>query len=491
MQKVTSVVIAGGGTAGWITAATLASQLGSLLNITLIESPDVGTIGVGEATIPTHKTFHQLIGVDEQTFMRETQATFKLGIEFSDWGKVGERYFHSFGQLGRATWMGGFQHLWQQGRREGWASTLEHYSLESQAAIAGKFSNEHQAKLQYAYHLDAGLYADFLSRFSKQRNVKHISDCIKQVQTCPQSGDIISLELASGQRVKGDLFIDCTGFKGLLIHQALNVGFEDWSHWLPMNSAWAVQTDSKDKLAPYTQSRAHQAGWQWQIPLQHRLGNGFVYSNNELSKDEAYHLFLRSLRSDMLSEPRHLAFTTGKRQKSWSRNCIAIGLSSGFLEPLESTSIHLSQIAATRLVQFFPFNGCTASLQEHFNAHVEREMLSIRDFIILHYHVNRRSDPFWRKMASMTLPSSLAQRIKLYKETSVAYQNDDDLFRVDSWNQVMLGQGIEISGYHHMGRLAKRGSLQKAFQELETRINQIVNELPSHLEFVNKYRTMK
>ncbi|WP_158971880.1 tryptophan halogenase family protein [Paraglaciecola sp. L3A3] len=487
MQKVQKVVIAGGGTAGWIAAATLSSQLGSLIDITLIESADIGTVGVGEATIPTHKAFHRLIGVDEQEFMQKTQATFKLGIEFSNWGDIGESYFHAFGQIGRSTWMGDFQHLWQHANTLGWGGELQDYCFELQAAKAGKFGKDNKTNINYAFHLDASLYASFLSEFSQARGVKRIEGTIDQIEMDSETGHISKLILTNGKSVSGDLFIDCTGFKGLLINGALGVGFEDWSHWLPMNSAWAVQTESKQDIPPYTKSIARDASWQWRIPLQKRVGNGLVFCSDYISDQDALQLLTDNLEGDMLTQPRLLKFKTGKRKKTWFKNCVAIGLSSGFLEPLESTSIHLSQIAATRLVQMFPFNGMDETLQTHYNSYVDGEVNSIRDFIILHYTLNRRPEPFWQHAATMDIPDSLRHRMELYTKTSIAFQNDGDLFRVDSWNQVMLGQGAKVEGYHHMGRLVKNDNLRKAFNDLQMQIKKAVEGMPMHSDFLRQY----
>ncbi len=487
-QRIHKVVIAGGGTAGWITASVLSSQLGPLLDITLVESDDIGTVGVGEATIPTHKAFHRLIGIDEQAFMRATRASFKLGISFENWGQQGSQYIHSFGKVGRSSWMGDFQHMWEYARSQGWAHDMDDYCFELQAAKAGKFATSEKSALNYAYHLDASLYAQFLRSFSEQRNVQRIEGKIKQVRTHSDTGDISALELEDGQNIEGDLFIDCTGFRALLINGALGVGYEDWSHWLPMNRAIAVQTKTTEEILPYTRSIAHQAGWQWRIPLQHRVGNGHVYCSDHMSDDQARSILLENINGEMVSEPRQIRFLTGKRQQAWAKNCISLGLSSGFLEPLESTSIHLIQIGATRLVQLFPFDGINDALRNHFNALTNEEMESIRDFIILHYKLNSRTDSeFWQERAAASVPDSLEHRMALYKNSAIAYQNDSDLFRVDSWNQVMRGQGASCSGYHHMGRLVAEGQLQAALVDLKAKIDGAVSKMPRHSDFLRQY----
>lgn len=490
-QAVRKVVIAGGGTAGWVAAATLSSQLGSLLEITLVESDQIGTVGVGEATIPTQKAFHRLIGVDEREFMRATRASFKLGIVFENWGNIGERYIHSFGKIGRSTWMGDFQHMWYYARSQGWADEMESYCFELQAAEAGKFATSDDAQINYAYHLDASLYAQFLREFSEQRGVTRVEGKIRNVRMNQETGFIECLELEDGQSLPGDLFIDCTGFRGLLIGDALGVGYDDWSHWLPMNRALAVQTKLTEEILPYTRSIAREVGWQWRIPLQHRVGNGHVYCSEYMSDDEAHAVLMANLDGETVSEPRPIRFLTGKRKEVWARNCVALGLSSGFLEPLESTSIHLIQIAATRLVQMFPFDGVNDALRNHFNTYMDDELENIRDFLVVHYKLNRREDSdFWKDRAAMEIPDSLQHRMDLYVKNALAFQDGADLFRVDSWVQVMRGQGLESQGYHHMGRLVADGQLKTALADLKNSIDRAVNSLPKHGDFLRQYQVV-
>ncbi|WP_054112511.1 tryptophan halogenase family protein [Marinagarivorans algicola] len=486
-QKVKKVVIAGGGTAGWITAAALSSQLGRLLDITLIESDSIGTVGVGEATIPTHKSFHQLLGIDERQFMKATRATFKLGIAFENWGQQGDRYFHSFGKVGRSTWMGHFQHMWQYANEKGLCGDIDDYCLELQAAEAGKFSLSDKANINYAYHLDAGLYAKFLRDFSEKRGVKREEGKINNVSLCVNTGFIESLTLDNGQLISGDLFIDCTGFKGILIGSALNVELEDWRHWLPVNRALAVQTTLTEEVQPYTRSMAHEAGWQWRIPLQNRIGNGFIYSNDHMSDDQAYAGLMANIQGDTVSDPKLIHFSTGKRKYQWYKNCVSLGLSSGFLEPLESTSIHLIQVGITRLIQMFPFDGVNDALRSRFNDVSNAELTSIRDFLIAHYKLNKRPENFWRERAELDLPDSLQQRLDLYKASAIAYQDDSDLFRVDSWNQVLRGQGLRSEGYHKMGYLVSDAELKRALADLKSSIEKTVNAMPKHTEFLHQY----
>ncbi len=487
-QSKQRVVIAGGGTAGWVTAAALSSQIGKLIDITLVESEELGTIGVGEATIPTHRSFHDIIGVKEADFMRATQATFKLGISFEDWGALGDRYIHSFGKIGISTWMADFHHLWMQAKADGFGGDLGDYCLELRAAEAGKFAITEKPALNYAYHLDAGLYARFLRKHSEARGVKRIEGKFVDVRQNGETGFIESLIMESGDEVAGDLFIDCTGFRATLIEKALGVGFEDWSHWLPMNSATVVQTEGTGKIPPYTRSMARGAGWQWRIPLQHRVGNGHVYCSDYMSDDEAREVLEETVEGKMLFEPRVIRFRTGRRKKVWEKNCIALGLSSGFLEPLESTSIHLFQIAATRLIQMFPFAGISEAQASFYNKISEDEFLSVRDFIILHYVLTKRDDTaFWRDRQALDLPDSLKHRIELYKQNSFVYQAESDLFRIDSWLQVMRGQGLASENYHHVGKLMGTERLKANMEGYAAQIRAAVQKLPTHDDFIARY----
>ena len=483
-QEVKRVVIAGGGTAGWTVAAALARQLGPLLEIVLVESDQIGIVGVGESTIPTVLSFHRLLGLDEREFMRATKASFKLGIEFLDWSRVGDRYFHSFGQVGRSTWMADFQHMWLHARAQGFGGPLGDYCLELQAAEQGKFATGEKGPLNYAYHLDATAYGRLLRAFSEPLGVKRIEGKISEVRQTPESGFIEALVLESGQAIEGDLFIDCTGFRGLLIEQTLQTGYEDWTHWLSTNSALAVQTEAIGPARPYTRAMAHRAGWRWQIPLQHRVGNGLVYCSDFLSDDEAHAMLAERVEGAMLTEPRLIRFRTGTRRKAWNKNCIAFGLASGFVEPLESTSIHLIMIGVTRLMQLFPFGGVSEALAERYNEMSRRELEGIRDFIILHYHLNQRDEPFWTGRREMTVPDSLAERIALFRDGARAFQDAHDLFRVDSWVQVMLGQRLEPRAYHHVARMMRPDQLRDALGNIKANIDRAVAKLPEHQAFL-------
>lgn len=486
-QLVKRIVIAGGGTAGWLAAAALSRQLGQLLEITLVESEEIGTVGVGEATIPTMRSFHAILGLDEREFMRATKASFKLGISFENWARDGDRYIHSFGEIGKSTWMGAFHHFWLQAQADGIGGTIGDYCLELRAAEAEKFATGDDAPVNYAYHLDAALYAKFLRARSEADGLRRVEGKIAQVERDAQSGDIAALVLQSGERVEGDLFIDCTGFRGLLIEETLGAGYEDWSHWLPTNSALAVQTESTRPAVPYTRAIAHDAGWRWQIPLQHRVGNGLVYCSDFLGDDAARDRLMGAVEGKPVTEPRLIRYRTGRRRKVWDRNCIALSLASGFVEPLESTSIHLVMIALTRLMQVFPFAGINPATASRFNDQARQDLEGVRDFIILHYHLNQRPEPFWTRCREMTIPDTLAERIALFSEAAHAYQAGEDLFRVDSWVQVMLGQRLRPQGHHHLARILGPERLRQALADIKHNHDRAVAAMPSHQRFLDAH----
>ncbi|MEG3164258.1 tryptophan halogenase family protein [Sphingomonas sp. PB2P19] len=486
-QAVKRVVIAGGGTAGWLAAAVLSRQLGKLLDITLVESEEIGTIGVGEATIPTMRAFQSLLGVDERAFMRETKASFKLGIAFEGWTRPEDRYVHSFGQVGKSTWMGDFQHFWLAARARGDAGDLGDYCFELQAAEAGRFATDAQSPINYAYHLDAGLYARFLRSRAEADGLKRVEGKVATVEQDSETGDIRALLLESGARIEGDLFIDCTGFAALLIGKTLGVGYEDWGHWLATDRAFAVQTAAVEPARPYTRAIAHDAGWRWKIPLQHRVGNGLIYASAHLSDDDARARLLDAVEGEVLIEPRQIRYRTGRRLRVWEKNCVALSLASGFVEPLESTTLHLIMTGLTRLMQQFPSEGISEAVVARYNAQSQRELESVRDFIILHYHLNQRDEPFWRERREMTIPDSLRARIALFEEAAQAYQSGDDLFRVDSWLQVMLGQGLQPRTHHPMARIMPAEQLARALGDIRTNIGAAVAKLPQHQAFLDRY----
>ncbi|WP_303831121.1 tryptophan halogenase family protein [Asticcacaulis taihuensis] len=487
-QAVRKVVIAGGGTAGWCAAAALSKTLGKLVEITLIESDDIGTIGVGESTIPTVRTFHDILGIDERALLRATNATFKLGISFENWAREGDHYFHAFGTIGRSPWMVPFHHLWLQARAEGYGGDLGDYCLELKAAEAGKFTKGDNGPLNYAYHLDASLYGQFLRRMSEAAGVRRMEGKITRVDQDAQTGFITAVALEAGEVIPGDLFIDCTGFRGLLIEQTLKTGWEDWGHWLPTDRALAVQTESAGELMPYTRAIAHDAGWRWRIPLQNRVGNGLVYCSRYLSDDEAYGRLKAGLDAPALFEPRVVKYATGRRLKTWNKNCLAFGLSSGFIEPLESTSIHLFHLSITRLIQMFPSGGITDALVDRYNEMARSELEMVRDFVVLHYKATERDDSaFWRDRRDMAIPQTLADRIALFVESGHAYQNAGDLFRVDSWVQVLLGQRQVPKTWHMAGSLIDREQSRRGMDGLRANIARTVAAMPSQTQFIAQY----
>ena len=489
MQKpIRNVVIAGGGTAGWMAAALLAKTVGKVVNITLVESDEIGTVGVGEATIPPLVTYLRLLDIAEQDFMAATQATFKLGISFENWRNVDEHYIHSFGTTGKDHWAAGFQHFWLRDRRRGSEADYGDYCLELQAAKANRFSHLPKQGLNYAFHIDATLFAQFLRGYSEQRGVRRVEGKIVLVDTSRESGDVSSLRLDSGQLVEGDLFIDCTGFRGMLIEETLHTGYEDWSHWLPCDSAVALQTESTIEAIPYTRAIAHEAGWQWRIPLQHRVGNGLVYCGRYLSDDEATSRLLKNVVGAKVNAPRVLKFRTGRRLRNWNRNVVALGLASGFVEPLESTSIHLIQRGMIRLLQMFPHDGIRQCEVDEYNRQSLKEIEHIRDFIILHYKVTNRQDtPFWRHCRALQVPESLAHRIALFRETGRVFHVDGELFHENSWIQVMLGQGILPEQYHPAADVLSEDELTRFLAGIRSRVDNTVAKLPGHEAYVKQY----
>ncbi|MBH0046251.1 MULTISPECIES: tryptophan halogenase family protein [unclassified Pseudoalteromonas] len=490
MKPIKHVVIAGGGTAGWITAALLNKVLGKVINITLIESSAIGTVGVGEATIPPIIQLNNALGINEQDFINATNASIKLGIEFENWKTPGHSYMHAFGSLGKDFPFCDFYNFWVKGQITGCEDDLWDFSLNYQAAKQHKFAplntipNTQLPGLSYAYHFDATLYAEYLKKLAISRGVKHIDAKISHVEQC-DTGNVKSLALDNDSQISGDLFIDCTGLRALLIEQTLNTGFIDWSHYLPCDSAVAVQTKSTHELKPYTRSIAHSAGWQWQIPLQNRIGNGLVYCSRYLSDDDAKQLLLKSLPAEPITEPRIIKFKTGRRLKQWHKNVVSVGLSSGFLEPLESTSIHLIQTAVTRLIKLFPHNGISDALVTEFNKQSVIELEHIRDFIILHYKLTEREDsPFWRQCMQMDIPNSLTHKLNLFKHTGKVIREDDELFAEVAWQQVMIGQGLISDDYNSIVDSLSDDQLSDLFSTLKTLISSTVTQLPTHQNFL-------
>ncbi|MHA3840508.1 tryptophan halogenase family protein [Sphingomonas aestuarii] len=482
------IVVAGGGTGGWMAAAAIARTMGRAAQVTLVESESIGTVGVGESTIPPLVTYNRLLGINEAEFMRATNATFKLGILFDGWKNGSDRYFHSFGLTGKDHWAAGFQHYWLYGRERGHEASYDDYCLELVAAMEGKFAHLPDNGMNYAYQLDSTLYAKFLRTMAEGDGAVRIEGKIAHVELDGESGDVAALVLDRGDRIEGDLFLDCTGFRALLIEQALHAGFDDWTHWLPCDSAIALQTENVGLPAPYTRAMAHDAGWQWRIPLQHRTGNGLVWCSRYLDRDAALDRLLGNVEGKVLTEPNHLHFTSGVRRRQWYRNCIAIGLSGGFMEPLESTSIHLIQRAVLRLIRMLPLGPVNPSDVAEFNDQQTQDMLQIRDFLILHYKATERRDSaFWRQCASMSVPDTLAQKIKLFRETGRVFRRNEELFAENSWVQVMMGQGIMPQSWHPIAAKLSDDDLERLLTTVRDGVARTVATLPAHATYVTRY----
>jgi tryptophan halogenase len=446
-RQLTSIVIAGGGSAGWMTAAALSNAVQPGCRITLIESEEIGIVGVGEATIPPIKQFNKMLGLDEFEFLRRTKGSYKLGIQFVDWREPGRHYFHPFGTYGRPFDFGHLLYFWHQARGRGLvSSSLDDYCMAWVLASQGRFAvpltdpRSVLSTYDYAYHFDASLYAAFLREVAQRRGVVRIEGRIVASRLNGESGHVESLTLSDGREVPGELFIDCSGFRGLLIEEALHTGYEDWTHWLPCDRAVAVPCASAGDLLPYTRSTARPAGWQWRIPLQHRIGNGYVYSSNYLDEEGAAATLLAHLDGEALAEPRTLRFVTGRRLLGWNRNVVAIGLSSGFLEPLESTSLHLIQANILRLLARFPDRDFNPALRDDYNHVANCELERVRDFLILHYHLNRRRDELWRHCANMPIPDTLSESIEHFRRDARIVQREHEVFVRASWLAVQVGQ---------------------------------------------------
>jgi tryptophan halogenase len=492
-EPISRVVVVGGGTAGWNAAALLSRTLKGTVSITLVESESIGIVGVGEATIPPIIAFNTVLGFSEAEFIRKTEGSIKLGIQFENWGKIGDRYMHAFGGIGKDLALCSFHNIWLRSQQSNVTSDFWDFSLNYQAAKLNKFAkldnipNTDLPGLVYAYHFDAGLYAKYLREYSEAQGVKRIEGIISASRLDPDSGYITAIELEDGSQVEGDFFIDCSGFRGLLIEQALETGYEEWAQWLPCDKAVAVPTANVGEIKPYTRAIAHSAGWQWCIPLQHRTGNGLVFSSRYLSDDEAVARLLSQVEGDVLAEPRFIPFKTGRRRKQWNKNCVAFGLSSGFLEPLESTSIHMIQSGLRRLIRHFPHRGINDIEIEEFNRQSKIEFEQIRDFIILHYHLNNRDDSqFWTDCRDMEIPESLASRIELFRKTGKVFKDNDELFAEIAWQQVMIGQGVIPEDYHPLANTLDRDQLNRIIKNLTLLMQGTASQLPSHEEFLKQ-----
>jgi tryptophan halogenase len=493
------VVILGGGTAGWMSAAAIRHQLSAQdYAVTLIESDEIGTVGVGEATLPHIKMFNDMLGIDEAHFMRETRATFKLGIQFRDWDRPGDSYIHPFGAFGEP-WGGvEFQHHWlraQEAGLQGFALQDYSYSVVAARNNAFEFPTEDRKSIRstyaYAYHFDAGLYSVYLRSWAIERGVRRIEGRVRDVSRNPTTGDLAALALESGERVAGDLFIDCSGFRSLLLGGVLGVGWQDWTHWLPCDRAFAVPCERVGALTPYTRATARRAGWTWRIPLQHRTGNGYVFSSQFIQDGEARDALLSVLDGAARGEPRLLRFAPGRRERAWSGNCVAIGLASGFLEPLESTSIYLVQAAVIDLIRLMPRAGSAGTdrrLVDEFNRLNDMQYERIRDFLVLHYIANRRfGEPLWDYVRSMPLPESLAHKLQLFRSRATLPNYQYGLFARDSWLAVLVGQGIIPESHDRLADAFTLPALEEQLNGLHDRIRTNVEAMSSHGAFIAHY----
>ncbi|MGB3722574.1 MAG: tryptophan halogenase family protein [Pacificimonas sp.] len=486
-----NIVIVGGGTAGWMAAAALSRFLGPDRRIMLVESDDIGTVGVGEATIPQLKRFNDGLGIDEADFVRATGGTFKLGIRFDGWTGPDSRYIHAFGKIGRQIGLTPFHHHWLRWRAVGGDRDIWHYSAAARAAGEGRFAppcapeaGKAASGMAYAWHFDAGLYAAYLRRFAEANGVTRIEGKITSTAQDTETGDVNAVTLDDGRSVGGDLLIDCSGFRGLLIEEALSAGYEDWSDHLPCDRALAVPSARMENLPPFTRAEAHAAGWQWRIPLQHRTGNGIVYSGAHMADAEAADILLSRLDTPALAAPRALRFQTGKRRVMWSKNVVALGLSAGFMEPLESTSIHLIQSGIARLLSLFPADRTCAAEAAEYNRQSNAEWLGIRDFLILHYHANDREEPFWQERRAAPIPDSLAARIDLFRSSGRLFREGEELFTPEGWLQLLVGQGIVPERWHPLADGLSSEQLGELMTLAARQVDAEVSRLPTHDEFI-------
>jgi tryptophan 7-halogenase len=495
-RQLRNIVVVGGGTAGWMAAAGLAKVLGPQTSIRLIESEEIGIVGVGEATVPHLKIFNNILEIDEIEFIRNVQGTFKLGIQFNDWARPGDSYVHGFGTIGHDYGWLPFHQYWLKLFKSGKAEDIGAYSLNTAAAPLGKFmasasdvpANSPLANIAYAYHFDAGRYARYLRGYAEKRGVRRTEGRIVDTLLRAEDGFVDAVVMESGEKIGADLFIDCSGFRGLLIEQALHTGYDDWTHWLPCDRAMAVPSEKVGPPTPYTRSTARPAGWQWRIPLQHRTGNGYVYSSNHVSDDEAAATLLANLDGKPLADPRPLRFTTGARRKFWNRNVVAVGLASGFMEPLESTSIYLIQSGILRLINLLPERDLSDVVIDRYNEQARFEFERIRDFLILHYCATERDDtPFWNYCRTMSIPDRLAHVIDLFRDSGRFYRDAEEMFAVTSWVQVMLGQRIDPRRWHPLVDQMPDAQLADFVGGIRKVIATCVDAMPSHEKFIARF----
>ena len=495
-RPVTRITIVGGGTAGWMAAAAISKVLKGLpgLTIRLVESEAIGTVGVGEATIPQINGFNQLLGIDEAEFMRETHATYKLGIEFVDWTRIGHRYVHPFGHYGIDMLGIEFHHFWLRGLSLGENARLDDYSICAMAAQAGKFYRPQQAqpnsplaRLGYAFQFDAGRYGAYLRRLAEAQGVVRVEGRITEVLQHPESGFVTAVRLENGDTVDGELFIDCSGFRSLLLGQTLGVSFNDWSKWLPCDRAVALPCSSVGPDQPITRSTARAAGWQWRIPLQHRIGNGHVYASAFMDEQEALDILLANLDGKSLAEPNRLRFTGGHRVKLWDRNVVALGLAGGFLEPLESTAIHLVQAGIAKLMAYFPTLDFSGKEIDRYNAETAQEYLDIRDFLVLHYKATERSDSeFWNYCRTLEPPDGLKDKLEMFRSSGRVIREHNELFTETSWLSVMAGQGVVAGGWHPAAEILDEAELKRRLAHVRQVIAQTVAQMPTQDEYLQQ-----
>ncbi|MDR3527580.1 MAG: tryptophan 7-halogenase [Rhizomicrobium sp.] len=492
--SIRNIVIVGGGTAGWMTAAAVSKVLrAGTYTVRLIESDEIGRVGVGEATIPPITTFNRILGIDENEFLRKTQGSIKLAIEFVNWGRLGQTYLHPFGQFGLDIEAVKFHQYWRKLGMLGEVPPLDDYCLTAMAAKLGRFTRPSPdpqsvlSTLKYAYHFDAALYARFLRDYAEKRGVKRREGKVVDVSLRGEDGFIEAVTLASGERIEGDFFIDCSGFRSLLLAQALKTEFDDWSHWLPCDRAVATQCEAGGELTPFTRATAHKAGWQWRIPLQHRIGTGYVFCSKFISDEEAIQTLLANLDGPPLVDPWLLKFTAGRRKQLWNKNCVAIGLAGGFMEPLESTSIHLIQAGITRLLSLFPGAAISPLEVDEYNRLMISHYEHIRDFIILHYHATERDDsPFWDQCRTMTVPETLKHKIDLFRGCGRLFRYEDELFAEGSWIAVLLGQNVLPQAYDPLVDAIDVKVVRNTLTQIRSHVRQTVEAFPTHRTFLQR-----
>lgn len=491
-HRIRKVVIVGGGTAGWMAAAAMSKILGPrYADVTVVESEAIGIVGVGESTIPQMAIFNRLLGLDEDEFIRRTHGTFKLGIDFVNWGRKGHRYIHPFGPYGVDMEGVSFHAYWQRLHLAGDAHSLDDYSLQAVAGMQDKFMRSINAgrsplsNIAYAFHFDAALYSKFLRGYAEERGVVRREGKVMRVDQRAEDGFIEAVVLESGEQIEGELFVDCTGFRGLLIEQTLKTGYEDWSRWLPNNRAIAMQCENDGPLTPFTRATAHEAGWQWRIPLQHRVGTGYVYNTDHISDDEAARTLMANLDGKPLTDPWTLSFTAGRRKKAWNKNCVALGLAAGFMEPLESTSIHLIQSGISKLLTLFPTRNFDQADIDRFNRMTADEWVQVRDFLVLHYNATERNDTaYWDYCRNMEIPDTLKEKYALFAANGRIFRDNLELFNDTSWMAVMTGQGLKFGGWDPVAEVLDLEETRARLAEIRRVMKTSAEHMPSQAQFI-------